>query len=392
VSNLDTRRDASEKGHADMRFLGITLGRWLPLVPLLTTGVGLDAATVDRARIGTLPARIEAAPQPMVSATGLLRGDRLLVPALTNLAPETFDVRIREGAALVTVTDAMTTFQGRTHLSVPTNAVATNAVLFVTPKSAVTDRFRLSTNRMFLPGQVILPLPESQRRPGEEVVSGQLYIEAERFMGWQPDEHAYATTLWVGLASTNSPALARRLLPLTVRFASDILKWDTNEVVVSSPGTGGEQPLNIRADRYRPAASLTARSDLGQHTIDIPFDRLGLLGWVRLLFPIPVLFAVLAGGVAGGLLRSFHPARKHRSEWYWLLVEGLLAGVVLVALASSGLAVLPHPVAPGLAGSVLGAFALAALGGYYGTRLIDRATRNLLKPEPAGLAPRGTGD
>ena len=52
-----------------------------------------------------------------------------------------------------------------------------------------------------------------------------------------------------------------------------------------------------------------------------------------------------------------------------------------MAFLSVGLVSLPITISPGMLGSALGGFAVSALAGYYGTRLIDRLTKNFVAEE-----------
>lgn len=108
-------------------------------------------------------------------------------------------------------------------------------------------------------------------------------------------------------------------------------------------------------------------------SIDLPqtFYRFGLSGMINLVFPMTFLFATVAGRCSGGTLRLFKLRRKKRAEWYWLIPEGVLVGLVVVAALSAGLGNATGILSPTVVGNEVGAFAIAALSGFLGTSALD---------------------
>lgn len=275
-------------------------------------------------------------------------------------------VLVRKGTNFMAATNVLTNVQGRAHLLMPTNQV------YLVQSQVRPTRVVASTNQVFLPGDVALNVSESQS------AQGKLYIVPETHLRWSQKDNAYATTLSIGLASTNAPALAKRLLPLAVRFRTDRLHWETNLVRIEEPGIAGEASLRVWSPRFFPQATLYARSELNPEELPIglTWEKLGAFGFLSLLFPLPVLTAMLLGGATGGALRSFKSERKKRNQWYWLILEGILAGFLLVALVRTGLVILPVSFSPDQLTTLVGALACAGLGGYGGSRFLDKVTEN----------------
>jgi lipopolysaccharide export LptBFGC system permease protein LptF len=113
----------------------------------------------------------------------------------------------------------------------------------------------------------------------------------------------------------------------------------------------------------------------------LQIEKLGILGMVNLMFPMSFLFSTLVGGCIGGVLRLFKLRRKERAEWYWLVSEGMLVGLVFVAALSAGIGSVTGTLSPAVVGSEVGAFAIAALSGFVGTAALDYFTKNLFKTD-----------
>jgi hypothetical protein len=337
---------------------------------LFPTASPAAALTNARTMIAQRSLVLRDLPPPSISSTGVWRNSRLLIPVNKSFSPADAQVFVRKGGSFVVATNAMTNFNNAPHLAVNSNQA------FIVHQAQQAQKVTLSTKPTFLPDEVAMYLSE------KECIYGRIYLVQERLMAYDPKLGEYATTVSIGFASTNPAALASRLLPQTVRFRCQHTRLSTNEVVLQTPGTTGEAQVGASCSRTYRNEEVVARSDLGEQPITLEFEKLGLNDFLLLFFPLPVFYATFTGGVLGGLLRTRQPTRKRRTEWYWLVFEGVVVGLFLMAAVAAGL-MAPFNLAPDLRLSVPAGFALGLVGGLYGTRLIDKWTKNRFEPTPA---------
>jgi hypothetical protein len=215
-----------------------------------------------------------------------------------------------------------------------------------------------------------------------EIVSGNLFIRSAREpVTWDAGAKAYQVELKIGFDSTNSAQALQQLFPLAVQLLGSNVSLLPDLIRIKEPGPSGYQTATVRSVKYTTQALVIAHYEGTDQATDqicpLQIEKLGILGMVNLLFPMTLLFATVAGGCAGGTLRMFKLRRTRRAQWYWLLPEGILVGLVFVAALSAGLGSATGVLSSSVVGHEAGAFAIAALTGFLGTAALDYFTKNL---------------
>lgn len=143
-------------------------------------------------------------------------------------------------------------------------------------------------------------------------------------------------------------------------------------------------PAMVNVPAKQIAAEAEFRSaGFGEDKIVAQSGRLEGAQAVRLIFPVAVVVAAVAGGALGGGTRYLRNQRHQRSQrkhsplLVRRLLEGVLVGVIFVGAAWAGL--VTGNLNTGILGTPFGAFVLAALSGYVGCVLLDRLTRKTFK-------------
>ena len=104
----------------------------------------------------------------------------------------------------------------------------------------------------------------------------------------------------------------------------------------------------------------------------LELEKLNLLAMTQMIISIPMLFAAAIGGLAGGLLRLFKSSKFGFPRAVRFMMEGMLVGVVAVAMLLAGLlcgAIAKFTVPPQLILS----FGFAAAAGSVGAHFLDQA-------------------
>jgi hypothetical protein len=156
----------------------------------------------------------------------------------------------------------------------------------------------------------------------------------------------------------------------------------TNHVLtIHSPGIEGSVPVGVLADKFSSGAQLTASTEIGESECVIEIQRLGLWDMIIQIVPGPILFLILLGSGGGGSLRSFWPKAPVGQAWYWCLLEGLLAGPLVVAVVL-GLGIkLPIGEIPAhILSNPLALIGLSAIGGFGGAAFFSKITGTEGKP------------
>lgn len=311
--------------------------------------------------------------------------NRASVPLQLSHPPAEFHALLKEGGVLKPAPAAWTRTGGMTNLE-----IEPNKVYFLTHKtSEAPPAPGLSvTNRLLASSLVLMG-----RKPGgadaghAEIISGTFFLRSVfEPVPWDSKLRAYQSTLKVGFDSTNSAAALNQFFPLAVQLLGSNITVEPDVVTVSNAGPAGYQTANVRCARYASQAAVIAHYSGADPATDqvcpLAIEKLGLLGMLSLMFPVSFLFATLAGGAAGGALRLRKLRRKQRSQWYWVIPEGILVGLVFVAAVSAGLGSATGSFSPAVVGSEPGAFAVAALSAFMGTSALDYLTKNLWKTQP----------
>ena len=151
---------------------------------LLSTG-SLRAATTltNRAALKFSGTRVLTAPKQNLSATGVLRSGKVLLPIEQGVDSKTLELFVRNGTNLVATPNPVTNYQGAPHLVTPANKV------YIVRDQKVAEKQVLAKTQIFLSGEVALNTAD------QKVVRGKLYVLPESMMAWDPDDNAYAATL-----------------------------------------------------------------------------------------------------------------------------------------------------------------------------------------------------
>jgi hypothetical protein len=148
-------------------------------------------------------------------------------------------------------------------------------------------------------------------------------------------------------------------------------------------------PLEIQLTARKLALPATVTLAAGQEVVSLPEvrglgvgrDRIAAHAGpvtgeldVRLAWPVAPIVAALVGGWVGGYLR-FLRLKQRRPLLVKRLVEGVLAGLLFTAAVWAGLVAVLDTA--GVLGTPLGAWVLAALGGYAGSAVLDPLVRRV---------------
>jgi len=341
--------------------------RFFAILALTFAMAKLEAATATNtaARLAVSPAavRLTAASLATVASTGRLRNDKVLVPITFNKVPlHDMQVMVKEAGNFKVATNAVERSGGATNL-----VLQRNALYFLKEKSPVADSARLSTNKNYFPGMAVVTVSDTQ------VLSAQLFLRlSKNAMRWNPNANAYTNSLTIGIDGPDAPALKSRLLPHTVLLTDAQMEMDSSRVVVTNFGTTGSYEVGIWLPTSRREARVTAVSDFGERTVTVPVERLGIVGMIELILPIPFLFAAAIGGAIGGVLRA---SQKKFKRWPWQICEGILVAVVIVTALSAGFQF--GSLTGSMVGKAVGVFAVAAICGYTGAALLDKLAKQV---------------
>lgn len=327
-------------------------------------------AAITARRYGlTRSAAIREIPPQSISSTGRMAGARVAIPLPTGARARDIQVVPRQLGMHEAPVAVVTNINSAPHVSVSTNGI------YVIKDSQPAQELKLSKEPAFLPDELAMYLSD------QESVHGRVYLVQDSAMRCYPT--GYATTISVGLGSTNSIEMASRLLsePLPVKFRSEHLTLRPKDALISKPGVGGEVAIEVTSTRYYGDEPITARWDWGREQrhaqLKLHAEKLDVLGFMDLFCPPVVFGTTIAGGALGGVLRVRNSGRRKRSQWYWLIFEGGLTAVFLLALLVLGL-LAPLGLSPTLKAGVPIGLVLGILGGLYGTKLIDCWTKNVI--------------
>jgi hypothetical protein len=112
------------------------------------------------------------------------------------------------------------------------------------------------------------------------------------------------------------------------------------------------------------------------NTMSLELEKLTIPVMTQMIISIPMLFAALAGGLIGGLLRLFKGAKWGITRILHYLAEGATVGLVTVTMLLAGLL---HSQIAELSAQpqLVLAFALAAAAGSVGAHFLDKTVNHL---------------
>jgi len=337
---VDVRENARE---VTIRPGDFVIGRWAgtvrPAVPIASADPEATATPAGYGFIGVTREGREIRFRPVIETSGLrLTGDASafrgqLFIGLEDLNDPTAAYELPAPISLLVNAEADDISPRQvtvSHINLPFAEIAVTAT---NPAEtlAVTVQANGTTER----AMVSMPV----RRPNLELTVTPRSVHGFGF------ESAQVTVRTTGLASPGGRV---------VTVSSDTGRLETTEIHLNDQGTG----------------STTLRSvSIGDAAVHASSPPLGAVdGTVRFAWPIAFLAAAAAGGLVGAFLGlPKQPAGKRRKGVPQALFVGVLTGLVVVALYSVGVNVLPiQPSAT--AGEAL-VFALAAVGAFTGLRL-----------------------
>jgi hypothetical protein len=215
-------------------------------------------------------------------------------------------------------------------------------------------------------------------RPGEpnRTASGTLTMLADVPTPWDGASNAYVTQLSV-MFLTEDTALSNALLPMAVEFSgANVKNIQPRKVELRKPGVDGSESVLVTCDRYRPDVTITAYYQTTNTTRELTLQRLTPWEMTQMIISAPMLFAAIAGGLIGGLLRLFKGSKWEPSRILHYLAEGAAVGLVTVTMLLAGLL---HNQIVGLSAQpqMVLAFSLAAAAGSVGAHFLDEAVNRL---------------
>jgi hypothetical protein len=193
---------------------------------------------------------------------------------------------------------------------------------------------------------------------------------------WNVASNAYVAHLTV-MFLTDPAATSSPLLPMAVQLSGQHTRSiEPQRIKLETPNVDGGKEVVVTCDQYAKAVQITAYYSTTNSTVPLELQPLTLWSMIQMVISAPLLFAALAGGLMGGLLRLFKG-----TTWGWLrtlryLAEGATVGLVTVTLLLAGL--LHSQVAQLQSQSQLVlAFALAAAAGSVGAHFLDKIVDQL---------------
>jgi hypothetical protein len=172
------------------------------------------------------------------------------------------------------------------------------------------------------------------------------------------------------------------LLPMAVEFRGNNVKSiEPRKVELQKAGVDGSEEVVVVCDEYRPQVEVTAYYQMTNTTRELVLRPLTASAMTQMIISRPMLFASLAGGLIGGLLRLFKGPKWRAGRVGRYLAEGAAVGLVTVTMLLSGLL---HGQLAGMAAQpqLVLAFSLAAAAGSVGAHFLDAAI-NRLRGKPA---------
>lgn len=215
-------------------------------------------------------------------------------------------------------------------------------------------------------------------RPGapSRTVSGTLRLLADVPAPWVPESNAYVSRLSVMLTAAEGESLDD-LLPMTVQFVgTNVTRIEPRRVELSRADAGIGPDVWVVCNEYNENVAVTAHYQTAQTTRPLTLQKLSAWRLTQMILPPPMLFAAVVGGLMGGLLRLFKSDGWNGRRTARFLGEGVVVGIVTVAMLLAGLL---HQQLAGLATSpkVVLAFSLAAAAGSVGAHFLDQTIRRL---------------
>ena len=305
------------------------------------------------------PARLRAVTTPVgtVSTTGKLRNDKVLVPVNEKFGAREVQVAVREGGQMRVAPNSVERSTAQTNL-----ALEKGKLNFV--KFADRSAEKLGTNKVYMDGTAILPVSATQ------VFSAKLFmLLGQKSMRWNPKTSTYTNELIIGIEA-DSPEIAARLASQTVLLTDADVELQSSRVQIDQPGNSGSRSVGMSLGAYQSTGAVTAVSDFGEARISFPVERFGVESTLALILPGPLLVIAVLGGAIGGLLRA---AQKRFKRLPWLVCEGILVAIVVVAALSAGFQL--GQVGSSMVAKAVGVFAVAAISGFVGAILLDRLAK-----------------
>lgn len=214
-------------------------------------------------------------------------------------------------------------------------------------------------------------------QPGRQpnIASGVLSMIADAIpTPWNAASNAYVAHLTVEFMTEDSTP-NNSLLPMTVILSGNNVKSiDPRSIELEKVNTGKD--VVVTCDQYHTDVQITAHYLTDTNTIPLQLQQLTIPTMIQMILSKPMLFASIAGGLIGGLLRLFKGAKWRILHILHYLGEGAAVGLVTVAMLLAGLLhsqMVELQAQPQLAL----AFALAAAAGSVGAHFLDKTINHL---------------
>ena len=332
---------------------------WIIFAAVLVLPLGSMAASNATTRRLLDPSlrRVMTTPVGTVSSTGRIRNDKVLVPIQSKVDPRRIQVAVRDGEQVRITTNNVERTATETNL-----ALELGKLSFV--KYADSSGQDLSTNKVYLDGVAILPLSATR------VIKARMFMLLGRnSMYWEPECSLYTNTLLIGIETTE-PDIRQHLKTQKVDLALADVQLGSPFVEINVGQGEATRTVGMWSRDYRDNPALTAFSEFGEARISFPMERFGVGKMIGLIMPGHLLVAAVIGGAIGGLLRA---AQKKFKRLPWLVCEGILVGIVVVAALSAGFQL--GNVGSNMVAKAVGVFAVAALAGFVGAVLLDKLAK-----------------
>ncbi len=320
--------------------------------PIVSTRAASLASRTLRFRVSELP-------------TNRIARDQILLPRAVIGTHPISVLRGRSGTWIRTNIDAR---EASDHAAV--ELLPGEQVILAEQESATGRTSPASVQRLG-PGGATMPGVMLWRKPSGEVVQCELFLRPRRVpLPWDGTAQSFRGELVVGVDRSDGSSGALDT-PTVVQLFASHAELDPGQVAISAAGTAGYQTVRVSCTRTEKDIQIDARSDFAPagESYVLATEPLGLGTVIQQVLPAPVLMASILGGLAGGLLRLFRLRRWSAAKVATTLAQSLLSGLIAVCVVAAGLTF--GAIQTGVAAGAAGGFALAALSGYSGTKLLD---------------------
>jgi hypothetical protein len=245
------------------------------------------------------------------------------------------------------------------------NVVVSNANAWSFIRSAPPKTIRLSTKLVAAVDQGLSPDNQTARLVA--------YLDTD-LLKWNKDKHQFETTLHIGYTNqskSNVEGVSIHLETHGVEVSNHVIEPKQENLLTPVTVYSATSSSNAWIDA---SGNIVAGQRFEIAMEPVTFSNQTITDLFRGTFSGPVIFLMVVGSGAGGILRAFR-ARKSRHPWYWHMGQACIAGPLIVALVV-GLGVsLPIGSAKNVLTSPWTLLAVAAVGGFGGAALFAKLSK-----------------